>query len=79
MAEFKILSESEYDKEHQLCSIEVKVDLGDDGVRTYVQDVIFEKGKVNEKGQEYADSLESDLKEQQENGTLPPLEESPAE
>lgn len=79
MAEFKILSESEYDKDRQLCSIEVKVDLGDDGVRTYVQDVIFEKGKVDERGQEYADSLESDLKEQQENGTLPPLEDNTTE
>lgn len=79
MAEFKIVSQSEYDDKHQLCTLEVTVDLGNDGVRAYTQDVILETGKVEKKAQEYADELESGLKAQQESGTLPPLEEAPAE
>lgn len=82
MAKFEILSQSEYDESHQLCTIKVTADLGDDDVRSYDQDVIFETSKVEAKAQEYADELESALKEQKVNGTLAPREdvvEAPAE
>lgn len=75
MAKFGILAQSEYDESHQLCTIKVTADLGDDDVRSYDQDVIFETSKVEAKAQEYADELESALKEQKANGTLAPQEE----
>lgn len=75
MAKFGILAQSEYDESHQLCTIKVTADLGDDDVRSYDQDVIFETPKVEVRAQEYADQLESDLKDQKANGTLAPREE----
>ena len=65
MAEVKFLSETptEDEKVHQY-QIEVTADLGDDDVQTHVQDVVFNPEEAHEKAQEYADQMESDLKEQ---------------
>jgi hypothetical protein len=66
MASFKFLTEQDYDKTHKQYVIEVTVDLGDDDVRAYEQTVVLEPKTADEKGQEYADEMESELRKQKE-------------
>lgn len=77
MAEFKFLSESETEEkgvtQYQL---EVTVDLGDKDVRTYEQTVVFKADEAEEKAQEYADQMETDLKQAKADGRL---DETPQE